>query len=433
MRLRSKRAATTSRGSTLTLTSSFITVDSGVTATISSNLAGAVGLTKVGSGTLSLAGSNNYSGGTTINGGVLGIASSSFAAEPASPTVDININNGATLRFNASGITLSANRNLKLSAGGVFDTAGNTATIAGVISGTALTKIGTGALILSGANTYNGGTIVNGGTLQINSDANLGAAPASFTAGNITLDGGTLRFGASYDLSNNRGIVLGPNGGTIDTQGFTNPNGYTQPNGITGTGDLTKLGSGTFFMNTGDTVNTGWKAKLVLKQGTWKVNGRGGLPYNAASDQVYRQGQITFDGGTLQLAASFSVTSQYRGIAINSGGGTFDTQANSFIWSGTLTGSDSAAVFNKIGSGSLTLNSPASNGPNNYAGIFNINGGTVVLNNGMRNGRFGRAEPSRCRGSRALDQRKHGDHRFAFRRRWQWRQSHVICKYGDRR
>jgi hypothetical protein len=37
---------------------------------------------------------------------MLGIASSSFAAEPASPTVDININNGAA-RFNAGGITLT--------------------------------------------------------------------------------------------------------------------------------------------------------------------------------------------------------------------------------------------------------------------------------------------------------------------------------------
>jgi autotransporter-associated beta strand protein len=56
-------------GSTLTLGSSAVSVDSGVTATVSSVVAGSVGLVKSGAGTLRLTQPNTYSGGTTISAG----------------------------------------------------------------------------------------------------------------------------------------------------------------------------------------------------------------------------------------------------------------------------------------------------------------------------------------------------------------------------
>src|SRR5207253_8048391 len=87
-------------GSTITLAGPNINVDSGVTATISSSVAGTFGLVKNGAGTLNLTTSNTYSGGTTINSGVLGIVSSALGATPASATTNVTINNGATLRFN---------------------------------------------------------------------------------------------------------------------------------------------------------------------------------------------------------------------------------------------------------------------------------------------------------------------------------------------
>ena len=161
--------------------------------------------------------------------------------------------------------------------------------------------------------------------------------------------------------------------------------GYTQAEGIQGTGNLTKLGSGTFFMNTpSGALNNNWKGNLILKEGTWKITERGGLPYNANTDFVYRPGQITFDGGTLQIAATISVSSNYRGITIASGGGTFDTQSFNFTWGGPVIGSVAGANFNKIGSGTLTFTTAtaAGTGPGTYSGNFNINGGTVVLNGG---------------------------------------------------
>ena len=94
-----KSSGYTLTGSTLTLGGSSVTVDAGVTATINSTVAGTAGLVKNGSGTLLLAHANTYSGITTVNAGVLGIVSNALGTIPATPSVNIVINNNATLRF----------------------------------------------------------------------------------------------------------------------------------------------------------------------------------------------------------------------------------------------------------------------------------------------------------------------------------------------
>src|SRR5439155_2964158 len=118
------------------------------------------------------------------------------------------------------------------------------------------------------------------------------------------------RFGASFDLSNFRGIDIGPSGGMIDTQGFSNPSGYNATaGGFRGPGDLTKLGSGTFFAAaTSGGANTTWKGRLILKQGTWKIVATDGLPFNPLTTSGLQAGQVTFDGGTLQTGATINAT-----------------------------------------------------------------------------------------------------------------------------
>jgi fibronectin-binding autotransporter adhesin len=65
-----------------------ITSDAGASATISASIGGASGLTKSGSGELTLSGSNTYIGGTTILAGVLSAGSD--------PNLG-NVNGGITL------------------------------------------------------------------------------------------------------------------------------------------------------------------------------------------------------------------------------------------------------------------------------------------------------------------------------------------------
>ncbi|NKC49949.1 hypothetical protein HED54_26460 [Ochrobactrum anthropi ATCC 49188] len=102
-----------------------------------------------GDGTLLLTGTNTYSGGTTIQGGVLQLGNGGITG-----SVLGDITNNAALAFNRSDSFAFSN----------------------VISGTGrVEQRGSGTLILSGINTYTGGTSIAGGILQVSADNNLGA------------------------------------------------------------------------------------------------------------------------------------------------------------------------------------------------------------------------------------------------------------------
>ena len=208
------------QGSTVNLAGSSVTVDTGA-ASISSIVSGTTGLVKNGGGALHLSNvANTYSGGTTVNGGVLGIVSGALGALPASPAVDITLNNGGTLRYNYDGVPLNVNRQILLgTGGGALNTNGNNGGVAGVISGSSLTKTGAGTLSLTNNNTYTGGTTITAGTVLVNNllGSGTGTGPVTINPtavlggngtvlGNVTNSGsttpgssvGTLHVGGSY-------------------------------------------------------------------------------------------------------------------------------------------------------------------------------------------------------------------------------------------
>src|SRR3954469_3117135 len=79
-------------GNTLTFTGPGGIINNSVAATINAQIAGTVGLTKTGSGTLTLNAANTYSGTTTVSGGTLvGVAQSSGSPFSSGP---ITLNNG---------------------------------------------------------------------------------------------------------------------------------------------------------------------------------------------------------------------------------------------------------------------------------------------------------------------------------------------------
>ena len=77
-------------GGTLTLggVSSSVSVLSGGVATIASPIAGSIGLTQAGLGTLVLTGANTYTGGTTISAGTLSLGSGGTTGSVAGNIVD---------------------------------------------------------------------------------------------------------------------------------------------------------------------------------------------------------------------------------------------------------------------------------------------------------------------------------------------------------
>ena len=292
-----------------------------------------------------------------------------------------------SLAFKTSGYTVTGST-LTMAGQWITTDSGVTATISSTLAGTGgIVKAGAGTLLIGSSNSYTGGTAVNGGVLQISADAAMGPAPVSFTTANIILNGGTLRFGANLDINNNRGIDIGPAGGTIDTQGFTNPSGYNATaGGFRGPGDLTKMGSGTFFAaaTTGG-ANTTWKGKLIIKQGIWKIVASDGLPYNVLLADGLQPAQVTLDGGTWQVGATINVMNGRRGITVAAGGGTIDTPGFDLTWAGPMAGSITSANLNKTGSGILRFTG-ASGTPSTYNGNVNISAGTLRLDAGITMG-----------------------------------------------
>lgn len=220
--------------------------------------ANTVSFVKNGNGTQVLAGTNTYSGTTTINAGRLEIQ------EHQSATGDIIINNNGNLKLSYTR-TLFAGANLSIASGAFFYLDGSsqtlgklegsgtidftynvagvdtltigandaTSTFGGVIQQTqprtyALRKIGTGSFTLTGANTYTGNTTVEDGVLSVaqsnfadTSTVTIGTAELSPAVLNLP-NGGTDIVaslvidgvsqpgnGAVYDKDNSGGAITG--------------------------------------------------------------------------------------------------------------------------------------------------------------------------------------------------------------------------------
>ncbi|MBU3547454.1 LamG domain-containing protein, partial [Polynucleobacter sp. MWH-Jannik1A5] len=125
---------------------------SGSSSTLGGAITGSSGFTKTGTGTLTLAAANTYTGTTTVQAGTLNVTGSlsdSTAVTVASgATYIVGANDTVASIAGAGNITLTGN----LTTGSTTDT-----TFSGVISGAGnLTKVGSGTLTLSGTNAYTG-------------------------------------------------------------------------------------------------------------------------------------------------------------------------------------------------------------------------------------------------------------------------------------
>ena len=117
---------------------------------------------------------------------------------------------------------LKGNRDLSLAGNSISVSIGNnnqSTTYSGVLSNTALNKIGTGMLTLTGLNTFSGGVTVSAGTLSVSNLAANGSSSGLGAGTSLTLNGGTLLYTGGSNTTFNRSITLGAGGGVINQSG----------------------------------------------------------------------------------------------------------------------------------------------------------------------------------------------------------------------
>jgi autotransporter-associated beta strand protein len=137
-------------GSILVNNASF-DVEGGDTLTISGGVSGTGGVTKNGTGTLALSGSNSYSGATVVNAGTLNAAH----ANALGTTSSVTVNNGGSLLVSANGaingdsITLASASTTVAGlafSGSYANTSGQAGTL--TLSQNSILDLGTGSVVL---------------------------------------------------------------------------------------------------------------------------------------------------------------------------------------------------------------------------------------------------------------------------------------------
>lgn len=246
--------------------------------TYQGTIAGGGGLVISGLGTETLGGANTYTGGTTINGGVL-IATNTSGSATGSGTITVGTSGALQLGAGGAGGAVSGNI---VDNGKVYYASADASTYAGVISGTGRLDVGsisssTGTLTLTGANTYSGGTSINAGLLQIGADntlptttsVSIGASGSLDVVNNQTIARLNGTYGGSVSLGAGKTLTLaatsGSSSATFDGS-FSGP-GALQIAGVAGSSVMfdgsssfsggTNVAGGTLYLGSANALGTG--------------------------------------------------------------------------------------------------------------------------------------------------------------------------------
>ncbi len=378
------------------------TGNDGTTTTFSGVIQGSGGLTKTGTGTFILTGSNSYTGATTISAGALQLGNGGTAGSITTDVVDNSI--------------FAINRS-------------DTFTFSNVISGTGgFQQLGTGTTILNAANTYTGATTISNGILQLGNGSTTGSIAGdvvdngilavdrsdAFTFGHVisgaggfqqlgtgttvfnavnsyagatTIAAGTLETdvanalstatavtiasGATFNLASNDqsiGSLAGAGSVHLGSATLTTGNDGTSTmfSGVVdGVGGLTKVGGGVFILSGANT----YTGATAIAAGTLQAGVANALSTSTAVTVA--------PGATFDLASNDQSIGSLAGagsVQLGSANLTIGNDETSTTFSGVIQGSGGLM---KTGAGTFILA-----GSNTYTGATTIAGGTLQLGNG---------------------------------------------------
>jgi autotransporter-associated beta strand protein len=392
-----------------------VTVNSANAYTISTSgsgvMAGSVGLTKLGTGTLTLNAANTYSGDTRIAAGKLVLANSSALTNSALDLGDGTLSFGSFTAVTLGG--LKGTNNLALQndssaavALSIGKNNGNT-TYLGVLSGAgSFTKIGSGTFTWGNAGaqmTYSGNTTISQGTAVVTGEV-LPAANRNLTVNGTLLYGANINFTVNT-LSGNGTIALG---GAFASPSLTigQGNGSSSFDGvITRAGasqsTVTKVGTGTLTLTAGNSIGLGtggfWinGGKAIAKT-TTSALGAYGITVNdtgagsatleivgMALDGLKTMGMTLGTNATLMASGGTSSWTRNSGDGpniLNHAQVTLSTATlgDTLTLGSAVSGGNASSLITVAGPGTIVLNGGSATG---FNGKWRLTGGTLRLGN----------------------------------------------------
>ena len=369
------------------------------------------GITKAGSGTLTLSGANTYTGATTVSAGTLQVDGSLAAASTVGIGTAGTLSGSGTINGN---VTLTGGGTINLTSpgniAGTLGVTGGTLKGAGSVTGAVTSSSGI-FTIATGANlTATGGLNVTGGTITANnvnstitgsvnytssSSSSFGGviagsgsslimnnAAATLTLfghntfdGNVNVLAGTLEIAGRILQSSNAATITVASGATLLVSSTaTNALGYqgTEQWVVAGTINATAANTGGLaFPGGGVTLNGGTLTGVVSNGagGTYFVNGAAGAITANGTDSLISAGDVAIQGVAFGVFTTLTLATPLAG----------DTLTASSVFRDRT--STTGGKITKTGAGTVIMT-----GASTYTGTTTISGGTLQMGAGGTTG-----------------------------------------------